>query len=682
MVKDQGSTSKAGPKPRRGRSKKSDGPVINLDNNDDPFNFDAQVNNHPAPLQNFNVERGNFGDLKFVRSPTSTDAEARYSNTEKAAVRSGAAVAAGQGIQSPSVVPSSITEMTTTPEARKALKATATSTTAKKRGRKPKGADTTADADEDAFEMPTEQKKTPKAPRRSKRGESPAMFASKPKPKIEAPTLTPEEQVAADFADDPYPPGIRVYALWGNEFYPAIVYDRNAFGGYKVIFTEDSATRDVPPPGIIPLSSLAVGHQIAITVTRDKMETIQPVKIVRLPSKENAQEWVDGMIEFAEVDDDGNEKAETATNSWDKCIITKLQQKDIAKIADVAVKVDSHNIVPKSARRSRVARPIQEEATPTPKPTPKRSAAKPKVNGDDASTPVKTEETRTPKKRGRKPASTGTAKSLSPPAKRLAVEEPSENGKPEVPSPAPEIQAPVSPPKVEQLFKGRHFMLTSSARRQTSAVNFNKREYRQLIEERGGIVAEEVVDLQALPEDAEAYLIADTSYRTHKYLYALAASIPCVAFIWINKCIEQGEFIDYKDFLLPAGVSALDDEEYAWKPLKGELLKDKTIFVHSVSVDEDNAAVVPFAEIWRPLLNTLGAEVITTTAKNLDEIVEFCRANRFEVMLTDKTCSPEVAECVAAKGVPAVSSNWIIHAIITGEFADVSAHPSFSPQAQ
>ena len=81
---------------------------------------------------------------------------------------------------------------------------------------------------------------------------------------------------------------------------------------------------------------------------------------------------------------------------------------------------------------------------------------------------------------------------------------------------------------------------------------FNKREYKTLVEELGGVVAEEISELQNLPSGCKgthkftqcsivclAFLIADKYYRTHKYLFALAASIPCIHFNWLKTCADQ-----------------------------------------------------------------------------------------------------------------------------------------------
>ncbi|GMT01873.1 hypothetical protein PENTCL1PPCAC_24047, partial [Pristionchus entomophagus] len=67
-----------------------------------------------------------------------------------------------------------------------------------------------------------------------------------------------------------------------------------------------------------------------------------------------------------------------------------------------------------------------------------------------------------------------------------------------------------------RIFLNKTFILTS-ANRTVTEVQFRKNEMKKQIIERGGSVVE---DINQVPLDAEAYLISDTHYRTHKYLAA------------------------------------------------------------------------------------------------------------------------------------------------------------------
>ena len=190
------------------------------------------------------------------------------------------------------------------------------------------------------------------------------------------------------------------------------------------------------------------------------------------------------------------------------------------------------------------------------------------------------------------------------------------------------------------LFANYVFMLTSSARRTggkramiflqpaafcvAAAQQFNKRECKLSIEERGGTIAEEE-EILSLPSSTKTFLVADTYYRTHKYLLALAASIPCVHFNWVEACVSQVRASNFRlqskrqQFRKKSSIMSntccrrvrllstianilgaffivvrLLIAAFAFRrPLKGELLKNKTLFVHSMNPTQTEN-VIPF----------------------------------------------------------------------------------------
>ncbi|CAD5212308.1 unnamed protein product [Bursaphelenchus xylophilus] len=573
---------------------------------DDPFNFDSQGNNHPQPL--FSVTKAGFSNIKFTLSPRNKKpAEARYANTEKAVAER--LQSQPEDPEEPEQCQLSITELSTsTPSGKAALKSVT-----------PRSAQKTPKA-----RTPAEPKSAQRAPKEKK--ETPKAVEKRAEPEITAPVVPKEDQKDIDFAHEPFPTGMRVFALWGRELYPAIVVDRDGLGRYKVFFVEDNLHRDIPPTGIVPLAWLKEGTSLTIT-NDDELQV--DVQVTNVPATDNVEEWVNAIFEVK--DEEGNYK----TLPWSKLYLTLQQQKTIGVPKNKSVVVGEDNVVPRS-RRSHAA-------VPTTPQEPKKTPGRKRKADQEETTETPTE----PKaKRGRKPKTP------------LA-----ENTQEEV-----ELST-------EELFKGRYYLLTSSARR-ANITEFNKREFKAMIEARGGHVAEEISEL---PEDAEAYLVADTFYRTHKYLFALAADIPCVHFSWVQQCVDQNKILPYQNFLLPAGISALDDEQYPCKPLKGRLLKGKRMLVYSSQPAAENA--VQFTDIWRPLLNTLGATVLKSPDSKHEETKQFIIDNDFDYMLTDRSCTPELVQAVEAKGKKVVSSNLVIHGIVTGDWVDVSAHPSFSPSA-
>ena len=235
------------------------------------------------------------------------------------------------------------------------------------------------------------------------------------------------------------------------------------------------------------------------------------------------------------------------------------------------------------------------------------------------------------------------------------------------------------------IFKGLKFVLTS-ANRPNKVSNFNKREYRTKIEERGGQVVE---DFSALQPNDVAYLIADTYYRTHKYLCALSMSIPCVSFKWVQECVERKQLVNHEAHLLPSGESTVEPGQICqWKPLKGELFKGKRILVYCKYVSED-PKIVPFDAIWAPLLRNLGAEIVgigpnepfsaNRREATLEEKLVFCAKNEgIDVLLAENDCERELAENMQKMGTMTVSSEWVIQAIVTGELPDPNSSEKFN----
>jgi hypothetical protein len=233
----------------------------------------------------------------------------------------------------------------------------------------------------------------------------------------------------------------------------------------------------------------------------------------------------------------------------------------------------------------------------------------------------------------------------------------------------------------KQIFANMKFVLTSATRNRQGQLPFNKRECRQQIEDRGGIVIE---DFKNLGENDDAYLIADTHYRTHKYISALSLSVPCVHHSWIKDCCDKDEFIDRQKYMLSAG-KAPDDEgilqEYEWKPLKGTVMKGKTVWIHSKSRTE--APVLGFVPLWAPIIRNLGATVILDqdVPQNAIDLLNYLREDKVDAVLTDTTCEPEVCEAVdASERAFVIGSEWVIEALITGELPS-SDNPRFKHNA-
>ena len=61
----------------------------------------------------------------------------------------------------------------------------------------------------------------------------------------------------------------------------------------------------------------------------------------------------------------------------------------------------------------------------------------------------------------------------------------------------------------------------------------------------------------------QSLLIADQHCRTRKYLLCVASGVPCVSHIWVHDCCKDNRLLNYRNYLLPAGVGP-DEQIVEW----------------------------------------------------------------------------------------------------------------------
>lgn len=61
----------------------------------------------------------------------------------------------------------------------------------------------------------------------------------------------------------------------------------------------------------------------------------------------------------------------------------------------------------------------------------------------------------------------------------------------------------------------------------------------------------------------QSLLIADQHCRTRKYLLCLASGVPCVSHLWVRDCCKENKLLNYRNYLLPAGIG-LDHGIVEW----------------------------------------------------------------------------------------------------------------------
>ncbi|TRY65850.1 hypothetical protein DNTS_018017 [Danionella cerebrum] len=171
-----------------------------------------------------------------------------------------------------------------------------------------------------------------------------------------------------------------------------------------------------------------------------------------------------------------------------------------------------------------------------------------------------TEEERTPPKRGRRGGGARVER-------RIAACNTSGSGV-ELPPDPNDLVATHGPlPENASLFMGFVFMLTASSEsdrefsQQTSdqeeedveRAPYNKHYTMRQLEAGGGMILLDFNEEQCQAA-YQSLLIADQHCRTRKYLLCVAGGTPCVSQMWVRDCCQEGKLLNYRNYLLPAGL--------------------------------------------------------------------------------------------------------------------------------
>lgn len=611
---------------KKGRgSTKSTPSSSNKNDEYDPYDLNTEMEHHPEPLKNiqFEMEVQNFGAVKFGKAGQS---ESKYSMTERAAE----ARIADLQTSPTSKNKRSLADMT--PGKEKTAKRVSTGTGRRTKAKKEEPHENDVEMEEvsrpDSSETPVTSGRGRK---RKSEGSELTPLSSKRESQISLKPLSSEEQLQADHPpndDGPHAVGARVYANFQKTFYPAVILcQQDGLGRFKLQFTNDGVLKDVPNSGIIPLRDLAPG-KTAIYNENDVLLDSGPDDI-------SAEEWAKGIVTITILDDEGERTGDTKQVDWKDLSFDQAEWRDYIKTKEQnAASVVTSNITAIGSS-SRLRKPISvpQQTKPVVR---RQKGVKAEPSGGISDTLEEDDEDKTL------------------PMREDAI------GK--------------------DIFAGKIFMLTSANRNNASNVPpmFKKKNLSDFITENGGTVTEQHNVFHEAHPDRAALLISDTYYRTHKYLAALARGIPCIKNVWLQACGEQGKCVDYKEFILPAGASIFDDSEEMPAPENpGELLKGKTIYIHSThSVREvtQNGLGGTFIEIWKPILELLGATVIEG---DHEEIIK--NNVKFDVALVDGTFREEVLEYAKSIDASKVTSEWVIQTIILSGAPDPTAHQKFDP---
>ncbi|CAF91583.1 unnamed protein product, partial [Tetraodon nigroviridis] len=149
----------------------------------------------------------------------------------------------------------------------------------------------------------------------------------------------------------------------------------------------------------------------------------------------------------------------------------------------------------------------------------------------------------------------------------------------------------------------------------------------------------------------QSLLIADQHCRTQKYLLCLASGVPCVSHLWVRDCCKDNKLLNYRNYLLPAGMGP-DDAIVEWHPRCSPFKALRVLLVFEKPT-----------ELWAQLITMGGASSVRHVQPDASDIP----ASKFDVVVTDHACPPLVEKNMASQQVPLVSPEWLIQSVICGE---------------
>uniref|UniRef100_A0AAZ3RXK5 BRCT domain-containing protein n=1 Tax=Oncorhynchus tshawytscha TaxID=74940 RepID=A0AAZ3RXK5_ONCTS len=231
-------------------------------------------------------------------------------------------------------------------------------------------------------------------------------------------------------------------------------------------------------------------------------------------------------------------------------------------------------------------------------------------------------------------------------------------------------------PQSASLFLGFAFMLTASSEsdRQTNqtisdgeeeyvqTAPYHKRYTETQLEAGAGFILNDFNEEQCKAA-YQSLLITDQHSRTRKYLLCVASGVPCVSHIWVRDCCKEGKLLNYRNYLLPAGVGP-DERIVEWHPRCSPFKALRVLLVFEEP-----------AELWSELLMMSGASSVRQHQAEKDS--SDIPVGKFDVVVTDRTCPPLVLKSVTSQEVPMVSPEWLIHSLICGERLGYHSNPQY-----
>ncbi|GAB1600737.1 uncharacterized protein LOC115210622 isoform X2 [Argonauta hians] len=191
-------------------------------------------------------------------------------------------------------------------------------------------------------------------------------------------------------------------------------------------------------------------------------------------------------------------------------------------------------------------------------------------------------------------------------------------------------------------------------------VPFDKNHLRMQLEAGGGTVFK-CWQNDFLDPHKTCFVVSSSYQRTVKYLEGLAAGIPCISHLWIRDCCKEETTLDYRSYILQAGINIIKKCLMESKMI-ARCLEDLEILVTSNQNE--------FVSNWSEILTIAGCRVrkkLKTKGSN----------ESLDAIITDASCSPEIIQQAENHHIPLLSSEWVIQCLIHGQKIAYDAHEKF-----
>nr|XP_020445645.1 tumor suppressor p53-binding protein 1 isoform X3 [Monopterus albus] len=455
--------------------------------------------------------------------------------------------------------------------------------------------------------------------------------------------------------------GLRVVAKWSSNgyFYSGRIIKDAGQGRFRLRFDDgyecEVAGKDIllcdPIPLDTEVTALLEDEYFSIGVVRGHKTEGQ--ELFYNVEREGQRQWYNRTSVILSLEQ-GNRLREQHSLGPDET------STPLAKASDISL----DNLVEGKRRR---------RGTPGGQNTPNRSSSSssPRTPGPSGKRKLMTSENdRTPAKRGRRGPGARAAQ-------RVGVCNTSSSGT-DLPGQSCDTAESHGPlPQNTSLFMGFAFMLTGSSEsdRLTNKLTsddeeaeyvqtgpYNKTYTESQLQAGGGFILPDFNEEQCKAA-YQSLLIADQHCRTRKYLLCLASGVPCVSHIWVRDCCKENKLLNYRNYLLPAGVGP-DDAIVEWHPRCSPFKALRILLVFEKPV-----------ELWAQLITMGGGSSVRHFQADKD--TADIPPGKYDVVVTDHACPPLVEKGAASQEVPLVSPEWLIQSLICGERLGFCSKPEY-----